>query len=238
MSTNWFILLAILVGLVVVFGGCVLRITYRQRMQRMMSARFEKALGELDATRGADDPTILALHDLKRRFDRGLKVYARHGMDVYSLPWYLMLGEPGVGKTEAIRHSKLSFPAGLNDAVQGTGGTFRLDWWFSNEAVFLDTAGRMVWGGEEAGYSELLKLLRQARPRCPINGIFLFVATDELLKKTPDEVITKGRRISGQLESLQRWLALPLDVYVVVTKCDLLPGYGSVLAEANTPARI
>ena len=61
------------------------------------------------------------------------------------LPWYVMIGPPGAGKTTAIVNSGLQFP--LADkmgkaAVGGVGGTRNCDWWFTNEAVLIDTAGR------------------------------------------------------------------------------------------------
>jgi len=35
----------------------------------------------------------------------------------------------------------LRFPETLQDMLQGTGGTYSMDWWFTNQAVLLDTAG-------------------------------------------------------------------------------------------------
>ncbi|MGL4231646.1 MAG: type VI secretion system membrane subunit TssM, partial [Casimicrobium sp.] len=64
---------------------------------------------------------------------------------IYQLPWYMFIGAPGSGKTTALVNSGLNFP--LADkfgkaALRGVGGTRNCDWWFTNEAVLLDTAGR------------------------------------------------------------------------------------------------
>ena len=64
---------------------------------------------------------------------------------LYQLPWYVIIGAPGSGKTTALANSGLQFP--LADrfgktALRGIGGTRNCDWWFTNEAVLLDTAGR------------------------------------------------------------------------------------------------
>ena len=50
------------------------------------------------------------------------------------LPWYMIIGPPGSGKTTALSNSGLEFP--LADrfgktAVRGVGGTRSCDWWFT-----------------------------------------------------------------------------------------------------------
>ena len=63
-----------------------------------------------------------------------------------SLPWYMFIGPPGAGKTTALVNSGLKFPladtAVGRSAVRGVGGTRNCDWWFTDEAVLIDTAGR------------------------------------------------------------------------------------------------
>ena len=64
---------------------------------------------------------------------------------LYDLPWYLLIGPPGSGKTTALINSGLKFPllrGATPAAIAGVGGTRYCDWWFSEEAVLIDTAGR------------------------------------------------------------------------------------------------
>ena len=64
---------------------------------------------------------------------------------LYQLPWYMFVGAPGSGKTTALVHSGLKFPLSETHgkgAIGGVGGTRNCDWWFTDEAVLLDTAGR------------------------------------------------------------------------------------------------
>jgi type VI secretion system protein ImpL len=74
-----------------------------------------------------------------------LKRTARHRNFLYDLPWYLIISPPGAGKTTALVKSGLRFPlAGSGEAqpVSGVGGTRYCDWWFTDDAVIIDTAGR------------------------------------------------------------------------------------------------
>ncbi len=66
----------------------------------------------------------------------------------YELPWFMVVGSPGDGKTTALLNtglrsrwrSKWSSTSRI-PTVPG-GGTPHRDWWFTNEAVLIDTAGR------------------------------------------------------------------------------------------------
>jgi type VI secretion system protein ImpL len=64
---------------------------------------------------------------------------------LYDLPWYVLIGPPGSGKTTALVNSGLKFPlsgGATPAAISGVGGTRYCDWWFTEEAVLIDTAGR------------------------------------------------------------------------------------------------
>ena len=58
------------------------------------------------------------------------------------MPWYVIIGPPGSGKTTALRQSGLKFPMDLSDDLKGVGGTRNCDWFFTEDAVLVDTAGR------------------------------------------------------------------------------------------------
>lgn len=168
---------------------------------------FEEAVAALSGTRGA----------------RGL----------YDLPWYVIVGAPGSGKTTALVNSGLHFPleqrSGRN-ALRGIGGTRDCDWWFTDEAVFLDTAGRYTTqdsdaGADAEGWREFLGLLRKHRRRQPINGILLTISAQDLMAQppgAPDPHVDAARR---RLVELERELKVRVPVYVLVTKCDLVAGF-------------
>ena len=70
---------------------------------------------------------------------------------LYELPWYLIVGAPGSGKTTIIEQSGLPFvldERGSKKPIDGVGGTRNCKWWFTNDAVLLDTAGRYCDPGE------------------------------------------------------------------------------------------
>ena len=180
------------------------------------------------------------LDDLRKNFETGVDKFRAAGKNLYALPWYLLVGEPGSGKTEAVRHCNVGFPPGLQDQLQGVGGTLNMNWWFTNHAVILDTAGRLLFEEVEPGTSgewqEFLKLLRRNRPNCPVNGMLLAIPAESLIRDSADALEKKGGRIAQQLDSIQRALGVRFPVYVLITKCDLINGFREFFDEITDPA--
>jgi len=182
------------------------------------------------APRSLSDPGQRArLDDMRKKFQSGVEAYKSRGKDLYKLPWYVIVGEPGSGKTEAVRHSNVGFPPGMQDEFQGVGGTINMNWWFTNHAVLLDTAGRLMFEevkpGETSEWKEFLNLLKKNRPNCPINGLFLVIPSDSLIKDSADAIQKKAGKIAQQLDVIQRVLDVRFPVFVVVTKCDKINGF-------------
>ena len=119
------------------------------------------------------------------------------GSYLYELPWYMFIGAPGSGKTTALVNSgpaRSRWPRRSGGAsVRGVGGTRNCDWWFTDEAVLIDTAGRYTTqDSDQRGRRERLGRLPRAccsksRPRQPINGVLLTVSVPDLLQQTPAE---------------------------------------------------
>jgi hypothetical protein len=163
---------------------------------------------------------------MRDKFKSGLKTLTDSGKNLTRFPLYVMVGEPGAGKTEAVRHSSIRFPQGINDLLQGVGGTYNMDWWFTNDAIILDTAGALLLeDSNKAQFEEFLELLKQHRPDYPITGLVLAIPADSLLLDDESGIEDKAGRIVEQFTVLQDALDLRYPVYVMVTKCDLVTGF-------------
>lgn len=157
----------------------------------------------------------------------------RSGQYLYQLPWYMFVGAPGSGKTTALVHSGLKFPVadalGPN-AIGGVGGTRNCDWWFSDEAVLLDTAGRYTTQdshapADQAAWLGFLGLLKKHRRRRPINGVIVAVSVADLLQQGAAGRTLQAQAIRARIKELHEQLGIGFPIYVVVTKCDLLAGF-------------
>jgi hypothetical protein len=231
-----------LIGFVAIIALYAVYKLIADKIKKKQAAGFGAQLNSTNAQApsGINDPAKRArLDDLRKNFEKGIGRYRTAGKDIYSLPWLLVVGEPGSGKTEAIRHSSVGFPPGLQDELQGVGGTINMNWWFTNRGVVLDTAGRLMFEEVEAGatseWREFLGLLRKARGNCPINGMLLAIPVDTLIKDTTDQIAKKAARIAQQLDVIQRTLDVRFPVFVVITKCDLLNGFREFFDNLTDP---
>ncbi|MBO0131863.1 type VI secretion system membrane subunit TssM [Agrobacterium burrii] len=152
---------------------------------------------------------------------------------IYDLPWYVIFGAPGSGKTTALTNSGLQFPLGDalgENAVKGIGGTRNCNWWFADEAILIDTAGRYTTqddldGSSKAGWEGFLGLLRRYRRSQPINGALVTLSIPDLLTRDPEEQRQELRSIRQRLSELDEYLHARVPVYIVLTKADLLHGF-------------
>ena len=153
----------------------------------------------------------------------------KRGSDaLYVLPWYVMVGPPGAGKTTALRHSGLQFPFldPNGGGVRGVGGTRNCDWWFTNEAILLDTAGRYTTEADDHDeWMAFLEQLLKYREQKPINGVIVCVSISELLDATDDQIEQTAKKVRARIDEMQQTLHMVLPVYVTFTKLDLIAGF-------------
>jgi type VI secretion system IcmF/VasK family protein len=147
---------------------------------------------------------------------------------LYQLPWYMIIGPPGSGKSTALQESGLNFPfvSQGRKGVRGVGGTRNCDWWFTDEGILLDTAGRYTTEIDDRDeWLGFLDLLKRARKRKPINGVIVAVAVSDLLAATEEELEAHAKNIRDRIDELTTRLELVFPVYLLFTKCDLLQGF-------------
>jgi type VI secretion system protein ImpL len=185
---------------------------------------------------------------LRKRFEEAteaLKKSRKGGRNLYELPWYIIVGPPGSGKTTVLVNSGLNFPLAKTfgkEALRGVGGTRNCDWWFTDEAILLDTAGRYTTQdssseADAAGWNSFLQLLRKYRRRQPINGVILAISAADLLTLSEKDRDLHVGAIRERLDELNRQLKIKPPVYVLVTKCDLIAGFAEFFDEIGQEGR-
>ncbi|ADU69822.1 type VI secretion system membrane subunit TssM [Pantoea sp. At-9b] len=199
------------------------------------------------ASRFGEATEMLKKAHFQRHNSKGTPFWAQRfsRQYLYQLPWYMIIGAPGAGKTTALVNSGLQFP--LADkfgkaALRGIGGTRNCDWWFTNDAVLLDTAGRYTTqeSQQERDASEwhhFLALLCKYRGRQPINGVIVTLSVADLLSQTPEALRNQALALRQRLMELHDRLGIRFPVYVLVTKADLLKGFRSYFAGLDKTQR-
>ncbi|MFY9511777.1 MAG: type VI secretion system membrane subunit TssM, partial [Rubrivivax sp.] len=174
----------------------------------------------------------------------GGKKWFGGGQFLYELPWYIFIGAPGSGKTTALMNAGLQFLLGDagKGAVQGVGGTRNCEWWFTQDAVLIDTAGRYATQESDrevdaSAWDNFLALLKRTRPRQPINGVLLTVNIQDLLQQGTTERQEHAAKLRARLQELHTKLGVRAPVYVLVTKADLIGGFNDSFEALNKEER-
>jgi type VI secretion system protein ImpL len=201
-----------------------------QAEQNVLGMRPDKR-AEIEQIREQLTAAIEALK--KSKLGKGISGKAA----LYALPWYMFIGPPGAGKTTAIEHSGLEFPYGSN-RIRGVGGTRNCDWFFSNSAILLDTAGRYTTEDEDREeWFSFLEMLRKNRKKRPVNGVIIGVSIADLFNASADEVENHAKIIRARIDELIQKLGVHFPVYLVFTKCDLIQGFVEYFGEFNRVER-
>jgi type VI secretion system protein ImpL len=225
-------------AVVLLLGGLALSWAHKTRKRHHANAAL---------VRGLSQSAVAAQREVEaitQRFDQAMTILAQtpsgqrrsrfaRGQMLYELPWYVFVGAPGSGKTTALLNAGLTFPLAEKmgaGGIQGVGGTRHCDWWFTDEAVLIDTAGRYTTQDsnrvvDAQAWSGFLALLRKSRPRKPINGVLLTVNIQDLLQQNPVQRKEHASRLRARLQELGEQLGVRAPVYVLVTKADLIAGF-------------
>ena len=227
--------LVFLLVIAAIWGGLA---AWRVLSARAASAKLAEGLAAEAAAPGEDAEVAKRMQAAMA----GLKSVSGSRREyLYSRPWYVIIGPPGAGKTTALVNSGLRFPFS-DTALKGAGGTRNLDFWFADEAVLVDTAGRYTTQDSDAerdkgAWSAFLQLLRRNRPLQPVNGVLVAIGLDELIGADVAKIDRHAATVRRRLAEIQSELEVSTPVYVIFTKVDLLAGFGEYYDDLDVEGR-
>jgi type VI secretion system protein ImpL len=233
---DWPIRLALVLVMLLAWAVANLLVELRRRERDSALAAGVTADAAAEAA-ALGEKLAAALRSLKRaRRTRGY---------LYEQPWYAIIGPPGAGKTTALLNAGLRFPLGDEigrGALAGVGGTRLCEWWFAEDAVLIDTAGRYTTQDsaaavDRAGWEAFLGLLKRTRPRQPLNGVIVAIAVGDVAQVPAAERLAHARAIRARLDELRTRLGVRLPVYHLFTKADLIAGFTEFFDDLDEAGR-
>jgi type VI secretion system protein ImpL len=218
------ILLVLFIYLIVQF------VKYHRQMKKQQN--LVKDITEED---GLNDVINSESAELKSKFDQAFSMLKnkKGGQNTLTdIPWYMIIGSPGSGKTTLLSNSGLQFPLFNelgNQAVQGVGGTKNCDWWITQEAVLLDTAGRYSsqdshQKADQTGWNNFLGLIKKYR-RKPISGLLVSFSMSDLMTMNEYEMSQHIMQMKQRIAEVNDFFKTRFPVYIIITKSDMLAGF-------------
>ena len=218
----WVILLTLLATLGVLYG-------VRRYWVLKQGIKFRHAIDK----QVNDVAQTLEIESMQAKMDESLNKLKTSSLGysgnsaLYALPWFLIIGSSGVGKSTLLRHSGLNFPLSTGESadVKGVAGTRNCDWWFADKAVILDTAGRYTNDVDQKEWRTFLKLCSSYRKQDSFNGIILAISVEEIIEQNSSNLKEYVERLRQRLLEIVNDLGYIIPIYVVFTKCDLCEGF-------------
>lgn len=250
---GWSLILALLIVLAIVLIGVIVMLVMQLQKNAKRAETIEKTIGhqaDRDIERSVPGQ-VQQMQNLKADLLAAIEALkktrsGKAGEGVLStLPWYLLMGPSGTGKSEMMARSGLHFPlldaARRGRAVKGVGGTRSFDWWLSQEAVVLDMGGRTLTASaqfeDNDDWFAFLDVLKQQRPRKPLNGVVVSMPLDQLADRPDAQIDKLAGGVRERIAELVQRLGVVFPVYVVFTKADLLSGFAEFFSELSTTER-
>nr|WP_282705911.1 type VI secretion system membrane subunit TssM [Pseudomonas syringae] len=147
------------------------------------------------------------------------------------LPWYAVIGPPGSGKTSLLDFSGLDFPLDRRGRrlTHDMRSTSSCGWYFTEQAVLLDTSGRYLQQPlpevDGSAWSTLLELLRNRHRAHPLSGVLVTLPVDTLFDEQDKRLEKIAEDVRARLDDVFHQLHVDVPVYLVLTKADSIAGF-------------
>lgn len=199
---------------------------------RLLDSLVKKKASSIDDVidKGAINAAISRAVQYLRRVQRTVPLWKRFfGINHTKLPWLLVLGTPGAGKTTMLFSSGQHFPLPEQMSRQGKDNppTEHCECLFTNDALFLDTAGKYTSesSSSQHEWTNLLHALKKHRPVWGVNGVIIALSVEDILHKDDNSRLDIAANLRSRLDELRQQLGVRFPVYVTITKLDLITGF-------------
>ena len=210
-----------------------------------------RRLGKVNAAKAEEqqeqeDPILPMERRQQRLLDRQLgalknNLPGRRG--VYRLPWYLLMGLEGAGKSSLIQRSGQTYT--LTNVTRNNladRNPFGFDWWIGDNGVLIDPDGELLSQNqnrssiqnnsatgeiEQRLWGHFIQWLERNRPQRPLNGVMLAIDLAQLSTASEEHREAHAILLRTRLRELMEQIGSRLPVYVAFTKMDLLYGFGA-----------
>ncbi len=233
------IILVITAILVAWISFLVLQFVARRRRSAQSARQFSRSQAGVGPM-SSESTEAISLGGRLARTVQWLKKskLAEAGRDaVYELPWYIVVGPQGSGKSSIIAQSGFTFSytdpkrsAGKSDILP----TATCDLWVANEALFIDSSGKYLAREDSIRlWRDTLDQIKKHRKAKPIDGLVLVMDTVSLLGLDDEALRAEADRIRAFLDLATVEFGMVFPIYLLFNKCDLIEGFQEFFSDLD-----
>lgn len=157
-----------------------------------------------------------------------IRAYPNSPDGPYAIPWYLVLGDPGSGRSTALHAMNLTWEGG--DGPLQIGLPQQLcTYWMPKEAVFIEPEASVLGPRRNPELlGQLCGELLSSRPREPMDGIILLINIAEFIDLDERGIEAYANNLRRYLVEVGQALGSDVPVYIVCIRYDTLWGFAEV----------
>lgn len=151
------------------------------------------------------------------------------------LPWHLLIGPSGAGKTTLLVNSNFNFILTKHFKQEKMTPSRTCDWWVTRDYVLIDVPGSYLTKKDNFLWTHFINLIKKHRQIQSLKSIVVAVPLPELNKqKNPQQKKQTVHDIKHKISQLINEFGNQVTFYLVITKCDQIPGFAEFFSECST----
>lgn len=151
--------------------------------------------------------------------------------ELNALPWFLMLGLSDAGKSSLLQKSRVDYILQPQNRAEKNA---HCEWWITRDVTLLDIPSNYLTPNEskEMPIEVLCTYLKKQRGKESIAGLIICIPLAEMMMNDSKQNSAYLQKIIQSLHVIQKHFP-ELPYYLLITKCDLLPGFLEFFADLS-----
>ncbi len=201
-----------------------------RRSQKKGISEEKQSIAPKQIQSGTDKTSKADFPELAKSAEEVVQFLQKSGLDVYSLPWYLVIGSSKSGKTSLILGSNLNFqalPSQRQSELKFVRPTRQVEWRVASEAVFIDTLGRYQSENpvDVQEWTSLLQIVKKYRPKRLLDGMIVSVNIEKLMLSDEKQIEEQAKILRMRIDEAVNLAGIKFPIYVVFTHADAIEGF-------------
>jgi len=141
-----------------------------------------------------------------------------------NLPWHIVVGYAGSGKSQLLKKSSLEFPFIDEMQIATSSSAADIQIHINAQGIFIDVPGRFLEDSSGKLWEKFINVINVGVIRKNLTSIIVTHSLSDILRGD-DEEKRRAYHVNQSINKLQQALSIKIPLYFVLTKADSLMGF-------------